>query len=218
MSKISRIQINIKRYKNNKYCSCNVSNCLVEVIRIWCHFVMSERESVLYVNNWTSSWDYGTFVLRKLILQTCMRIHALGLDVWFLVGPFVQFHTSCVRTAKALVRLRGCAGSPEPSLVALISTIISWADSIHIRILVQWFSCLEHCINIEAVFLLSRETFIQIYVTSYRQINDELPVQINLRELVKHQVKEKEQNIFINGKKFWHFIYNYLVANFKEFD
>ena len=36
----------------------------------------------------------------------------------------------CVRTAKALVRLRGCAGSPEPSLVAyVISTIISWAGS-----------------------------------------------------------------------------------------
>ena len=36
----------------------------------------------------------------------------------------------CVRTAKALARLRRCAGSPEPSLVAyLISTIISWAGS-----------------------------------------------------------------------------------------
>ena len=35
-----------------------------------------------------------------------------------------------MRTAKALVRLRGCAGSPEPSLVAyVISTIISWAGS-----------------------------------------------------------------------------------------
>ena len=40
--------------------------------------------------------------------------------------PFVHFHTLCVRTAKALVRLRGCACSPEPSLVAyVISTIIS---------------------------------------------------------------------------------------------
>ena len=74
------------------------------------------------------SWDYGTFVLRKLILQTRMRSHPVELDVWFLVGPFVYFHTSCVRTAKALARLRGCAGSPEPSLVAyVISTIISWA-------------------------------------------------------------------------------------------
>ena len=66
------------------------------------------------------------FVLRKLIRQTRMRSHPEGLDVWFLIGPFVYFHTSCVRTAKALTRLRECAGSPEPSLVAyVISTIIS---------------------------------------------------------------------------------------------
>ena len=53
------------------------------------------------------------------------RACAAWLDVWFLVRPFVYFHTSCVRTAKALARLRGCAGSPEPSLVAyVLRTII----------------------------------------------------------------------------------------------
>ena len=71
------------------------------------------------------------FVLRKLILQTRMRSHPVGLGVWCLVGLFVYFHASCVRTAKALVRLRGWAGSPDPPLVAcVISTIISWAGSI----------------------------------------------------------------------------------------
>ena len=71
------------------------------------------------------------FVLRKFILQTHMRSHPVGLDVWFFVGPFAYFHTSCVRTAKALARLRGCAGSPEPSLVAyVIRTIVSWAGSV----------------------------------------------------------------------------------------
>ena len=69
------------------------------------------------------------FVLRKFILQMRVRSHTVGLDVWFLVGPFVYFHTSCVRTVKGLVRLHGYAGSPEPSLVAYISTIISWAGS-----------------------------------------------------------------------------------------
>ena len=51
---------------------------------------------------------------------------------WFMVGHFVYFlHTWCVQTAKALARLRRCAGSPEPSLVAyVISTIISWVGSI----------------------------------------------------------------------------------------
>ena len=35
------------------------------------------------------------FVLRKLILHTRIRSHPVGLDVWFLVRPFVYFHTSC---------------------------------------------------------------------------------------------------------------------------
>ena len=66
------------------------------------------------------------FVLHKLILQTCIGSH----PVWFLVRPFIYFHTSCVRTAKALARLRECAGSPQPLLVAYVtSTIISWAGS-----------------------------------------------------------------------------------------
>ena len=43
-----------------------------------------------------------------------------------LVRHFFYFQTLCVRTAKALARLRGCADSPEPSLVVcVISTIIS---------------------------------------------------------------------------------------------
>ena len=72
------------------------------------------------------------FVLHKLILQTLMASHPAGLDVWFLVGRFVYFHTSCVRTLKTLARLCGRAGSPEPSMVAyVISTIISWAGSFY---------------------------------------------------------------------------------------
>ena len=68
------------------------------------------------------------FVLHKLILDIGMRSHPVGLDVWFLVRPFVFFHTSCVRTAKAVVRLSRCTGSPEPLLVAyVISTLISRA-------------------------------------------------------------------------------------------
>ena len=71
------------------------------------------------------------FVLRKLILQTRMPSHPVGLDVWFFVKPFVYFHTSCVWTVKALARLRECTGLSEPLLVAyVISTIISRAGSI----------------------------------------------------------------------------------------
>ena len=93
--------------------------------------ITSRRTSLL-------SWGLQCFImfylsqlmrlwLRKLILQSHMCSHPMGLDVWFLVRPIVYFHTSCVRTAKALARLRGCAGSPEPSLVAyVINNLMSW--------------------------------------------------------------------------------------------
>ena len=57
-----------------------------------------------------------------------MCSNPLGLHIWFLVRPFVYFHTLCVQTVKALAKLRRCkcAVSPEPSLFAYaISTIIS---------------------------------------------------------------------------------------------
>ena len=79
---------------------------------------------------WAISWDYGIFHPLLTRFQMHMCSHPIGLAVWVLVKPFVYFYTSCVRTAKALARLRGCAGSPEPLLVAyVISTIISCAGS-----------------------------------------------------------------------------------------
>ena len=65
-------------------------------------------------NKWADSWDMVLFLLCKLILQMHMHSHPVGLDVWYLVGPFVYSHISCVWTAKVLARLHGCAGSPEP--------------------------------------------------------------------------------------------------------
>ena len=69
------------------------------------------------------------FVFHKLVLQMRMHSHPAGLDVWILVGPFVYCHKSFVRTAMALARLCGCAGSPKLLLVAYVirrmtSTII----------------------------------------------------------------------------------------------
>ena len=70
------------------------------------------------------------FVLHKRILQMRVCSHSTGIDIWLLIGPFIYFHILWVRTAKALGRLRKCAGSPEPSPVTyLISAIISWAGS-----------------------------------------------------------------------------------------
>ena len=115
------------RYSNNEMC------------KIWCKKKRFIRIKISFSSQFGMFHEtyqefepaheiMALFVLCKLILQICMRSHPVGLDVWFLVWPFVYFHSSCRRTAKALVRLRGCAGSPEPSLVAYaIRTVISWA-------------------------------------------------------------------------------------------
>ena len=72
-------------------------------------------------------WHFSSSV--NSFLNT-LHSHPVGLDVRFLARPFVYFRTSYVRTAKALVRLHRCAGSPESSLVSyVIGTIISGAGS-----------------------------------------------------------------------------------------
>ena len=74
------------------------------------------------------------FVLRKLILQIHMRSCPVVLDVWYLVGLFVTSILYVCEQRKALAKLRGRAGSPEPSRVAyVISIIISWAGSFWVR-------------------------------------------------------------------------------------
>ena len=79
---------------------------------------------------WASSWDYGTFRPPETHSSNAHAQPSSGARSLIFGQPFVYVHSSCVRTAKALARLRGCAGSPESSLVAYaISTIISWAGS-----------------------------------------------------------------------------------------
>ena len=73
---------------------------------------LKKKISLFVISNIPYVWIMALFFLRKHILQTSMRNHTVELDVWVLVGSFVYFHTSCVRTARALARLRGCAGSP----------------------------------------------------------------------------------------------------------
>ena len=66
------------------------------------------------------------FVLCKFTPQPRTHSYQVRTDVRPLVGSHVYFHISCVRTARAPAKLCGCAGSPEPPLVAyVISTIIS---------------------------------------------------------------------------------------------
>ena len=56
-----------------------------------------------------------------------MPRHSEGPGIWLSVRKFLLTHCLYERAAKVLARLRGCAGSPEPSLLALaISTKLAW--------------------------------------------------------------------------------------------
>ena len=89
---------------------------------------------------WASSWNYVTYHIgdQRRLRRSLTRIFAIAHMKYGSrqrVRPKIRHLApmdgrACVRTAKALARLRGCVGSPEPSLVAhVISTIISWAGS-----------------------------------------------------------------------------------------
>ena len=64
-----------------------------------------------------------------------MSSHSEGPGIWFSVWRFLLIHCLYERAAKVLARLRGCAGSPEPSLLAwAISTKFAWRgpNNVHI--------------------------------------------------------------------------------------
>ena len=50
--------------------------------------------------------------------QLRMPSHSEGPGIWFSVWKFLLIHCLYEQAAKVLARLRGCAGSPEPSLLA----------------------------------------------------------------------------------------------------
>ena len=116
------------RQKARSLAPLNVWACAVKI----CH------DGMLEDTNWleAAQMDLFNWAMRLwffLSLQTRMHNHPVGLDVWFLVGHFVYFHTSCVRTAKALARLRGYL------IAYVISTIISWAGSIRVhKVKMSW--------------------------------------------------------------------------------
>ena len=59
--------------------------------------------------------------------QLCMPSHSEGPGIWLSVWRFLLTHCLYERAAKVLARLRGCAGLPEPSLLAYaISTKFAW--------------------------------------------------------------------------------------------
>ena len=64
--------------------------------------------------------------LRKLNLYTRMRSHPMGLHVLFSVRSFGYFYTLCVRTAKALVRLRRLAWAFAVRLCDKYHNLMCW--------------------------------------------------------------------------------------------
>ena len=82
------------------------------------------------------------FVLGKLILQTRMVSHPVGQDVNFWSDPSSTI-LMCANS-EGLVRLRRCAGLPEPSLV---SYVISKGDSRYVD-----FAYLDTITYVEVIF------------------------------------------------------------------
>ena len=81
--------------------------------------------------------------MRFEILQICMSSLSKESGMWLFVWSFLQLPLLCEQTAKALARLRRCAGSTQPSLFAyVISTIFSCVGSINLV-----FSCGRYAIS-----------------------------------------------------------------------
>ena len=71
-----------------------------------------------------------------------MPNHSEGPGIWLSVWRFLLTHCLYVRAAKVLARLRGCTGSPEPSLLAqAISTKFAWRGPIMINRILHLCSC-----------------------------------------------------------------------------
>ena len=90
------------------------------------------------------------FVLGKLILQTRMVSHPVGQDFWSDPSSTILM---CANS-EGLVRLRRCAGSPEPSLV---SYVIITGDSHYVD-----FAYLDTITYVEVIF--HSQYFFSIYL------------------------------------------------------
>ena len=107
-----------------------VMSWLISMYLTWRQITCRNVSFTVLYNHWKVVIEpaheiMALFVLRKLILQTSMRSHPMGLDVWFLVVPFVYFHTLCVRTAKAL------ASSFTGRLCDKYHILTSWLNDFH---------------------------------------------------------------------------------------
>ena len=101
------------------------------------------------------------FVLRKLLLQTCMCSHPVGLDVCFLGRPFFYFQTSCEGSGMT-ARMRRLAWAFAGSLCDKYHNLISWPKCLRctrkISLLFIQTQCAYIGIGKELCFILQQFT------------------------------------------------------------
>ena len=93
---------------------------------IFYYICLSRSVRNRFTNNKMRLWHFSSSV-NSFFKCACAAIQ-WGLDVWCLVGPFVYFHTSCVRTAKALARLRSLAWAFAGRLCDKYHNLMSWLN------------------------------------------------------------------------------------------
>ena len=119
------------RQKARSLAPLNAWACAVKI----CHDGMLEDTNSLdgaHLSSWTEQRGLKTLTstceprqanlclraFRHDKFQLRMPRHSEGPGIWLSVWRFLLTHCFYERAAKVLARLRGCAGSPEPSLLA----------------------------------------------------------------------------------------------------
>ena len=98
----------------------------------WLDFCMNIWCRTIYLKHiGASSWDYGTFRPPKTHSSKAHAQPSCGARCLMFGRTLRLLPYFMCANSEGSGRLSGCAGSPEPSLVAyVISTIISWAGSL----------------------------------------------------------------------------------------
>ena len=101
------------RYHTNRLpCFCKYPSNVFTRLRHHCY------KKKMSDNNWAPSSEFVSSSIPSW--QTLLRMpsHSEGPGIWLSVWRFLLTHCLYKRAAEVLARLRGCAGSPEPSLLA----------------------------------------------------------------------------------------------------
>ena len=104
----------LRTHRNKKLCSWNV-------LTFWKLLRFSHKLNMLTFASFTYEPRQANLCLRAFRhdkFQLRMSSYSEGPGIWLSVWRFLLTHCLYERAAKVLARLRGCAGSPEPSLLA----------------------------------------------------------------------------------------------------